>query len=67
MDKETVYKCYIGYLVNLFSKYIQTNETQFLIEIQKILYSENLIFSMSFSFSITSELKVACLKMVLNL
>ena len=64
LETKIVYKCYVSYLVNLFSKYITTGESTFLLEIQKILYDENLIFSIPFSFSITHDLKITCFKIV---
>ena len=60
-----VYKCYLIYLMNLFSKYFKTNQINCLFEIQKILFEENLLFTIPFSLSVTYELKMACYKMVI--
>ena len=64
-ETKIVYKCYIVYLVNLFSRFLKYNDSNFLLEIYKILYDENLIFSIPYSFAITYEFKVVCFKMVL--
>ena len=64
LEKKIIYKCYISYLVNLFSQYLKTRDTCVIKRIQKILYDENLLFSNPFSFSITNEIKKSCLKIV---
>ena len=52
-------------MINLFSRYIKTrDDSEILNEIQAILYNGNLIFSTPFSFSVTNELKIVCLKAV---
>jgi TRAP-type mannitol/chloroaromatic compound transport system permease small subunit len=51
-------------MVNLFSKYIKTEQSDFLLDIQNILYNDNFILSTPYSFSVTNELKLICLKAV---
>ena len=52
-------------MIQLFSKYIKGNEdVSILNEIQAVLYNGNLIFSTPFSFTVTNELKLVCLKAV---
>ena len=62
LESKIIYKCYISYMVNLFSKYIKTEKTEFLLDIQNILYNHNFILATPYSFSITNELKLICLK-----
>ena len=63
LETKIVYKCYIIYLLNLFSKYMETQESDYLAHIQKILCCESLINCSPVS--VIPQFQLICLKAVI--
>ena len=63
LDANTSFKCYISYLLLLFSKYNQTKEPDFIIQIKKTLFKSQ--HSKCNFEKINNEFKKIYLKMVI--
>jgi hypothetical protein len=64
LENPIIYRLYVTYLTNLFSKYLQSEDVDVLIKIQKILLDENTKRKMSFLVPLLSSLELICSKMV---
>ena len=68
MDTKTVYKCFVTYLVKLFSKYIKEGDSDLLVHLKSVLSNENLFsLSVPINYAITNEFIKPCLKKVILL
>jgi|LakMenEpi03Aug12_release.lakeMendotaPanAssembly.Ray.scaffolds.fasta_scaffold2825995_1 hypothetical protein len=64
LENPIIYRLYVTYLTNLFSKYLQSEDVDVLIKIQTILLDENTKRKMSFLVPLLSSLELICSKMV---
>ncbi len=65
LETKSVYKCFLSYLIKLFSKYIKEGDSDLLMHIKLVLSNENLFSnSVPINYAVTNELKKPCLKKV---
>ena len=62
--KDTIFKCYMTYLIYLFSKYLKIEDSNILFDIYKVMKSKQFIDSIPLKSSIEQELRLLTFKAV---
>ena len=66
LEAKTIYKCFVCYVLKIFSKYLKENNSDLLKELHSILQVQNLFsYTVPFQFAITKDFMRTCLKKVI--